>query len=133
MAKMIQAYQAYSPRVKIQRMVEVDEVVRYISDRTGLNRSELLFALMEMHDCLYNYLRTGYSVRLPGLGSFAPAVDKNGSFSINHRPDKELTANLNNPNEYLGSIRNKDMIGKTEEDYIERWNEEHPDDKIKKK
>ena len=133
MAKMIQAYQAYNPRVKIQRMVEVEEVVRYLAGRTGLNMSELLFALMEMHDCLYNYLRTGYSVRLPGLGSFAPTIDKNGTFSINHRPDKKLTAGLNHTNEYLGPIRNKDMIGKTEDDFIERWNEEHPADKIKKK
>ena len=133
MADMIQAYQAYSPKVKIEHMVEMNELIPYIEERTGLNTSEVHFVLMELHASLRNFTRKGYSVRLAGVGVFSPAVDKEGHFGINYRADKELVTRLNDSGAFIGRVRNKDMIGKSTDDYIERWNEEHPDDKIKTK
>jgi hypothetical protein len=88
---------------------------------------------MELHASLRNFIRKGFSVRLAGVGVFSPAVDKDGNFGLNYRADKELIKRLNDSGAFIGRIRNKDMIGKSTDDYIERWNEEHPDDKIKKK
>jgi hypothetical protein len=133
MADMIQAYQAYSPKVKIEHMVEMNEVIPYIVDRTGLNTSEVHFVLMELHASLRNFTRKGCSVRLEGVGLFSPAVDKEGNFGVNNRADKELITRLNDSGAFIGKVRNKDMIGKSTDAFIERWNEEHPNDKIKKK
>jgi len=77
--------------------------------------------------------RQGFSVRLDGVGLFSPSIDKKGTFSINVRSDKKLLLRFNEKGKFYGKLRNKDMIGKTEDDYIQRWNDEHPDDKIKKK
>jgi hypothetical protein len=133
MATMIQAYQAYSPRVKIERMVEMDDVESYIEDRTGLNDSEINAVLRELHAALLFYARQGCSIRLDSVAAFSPTIDKDGTFSINVRPDKKLVLRFNDKGKFNGRLRNKDMIGKTEDEYIERWNREHPKDKIKKK
>lgn len=132
MAHVMKAIQAYSPRVTIPRMVEINEIVDYIADRTGLNTGTILYVMMELRDSLLTYTGMGYSVKLPGLGSYAPTIDKEGTFGINHTPDKQLLQRLNDANRFTGSIRNKDMIGKSIDDFIERWNEEHPEDKVKK-
>ncbi|MCP5102034.1 MAG: hypothetical protein GY950_01580 [bacterium] len=132
MADMIQAYQAYSPRAKIESNVNVELIIEYIAGRTGLNTGELFLVLMELRDSLFYYTRTGNSVKLPGLGSFSPTMDKDGIFGINHRPDKWIIDNLNAKSKYIGKIRNKDMIGKSAKEFKKRWNREHPEDKIKK-
>jgi hypothetical protein len=131
MAHIVKAIQAYSPRVKIDRMVEVKELAKQISGRTGVNIGTLHQVLYELHENLLHIMRAGCSVRFPGLGSFAPTIDKNGNFRINHRPDKELIDKLNASGLFVGKVRNKDMIGKSTDEFIKRWNDEHPEDKIK--
>jgi len=133
MATTIQAYQAYSPRVTIERVMEMESVETYIEDRTGLNDSTIHAVLRELHSALLFYARQGFSVRLDGVGLFSPSIDKEGTFGINVRSDKKLLLRFNEKGKFYGKLRNKDMIGKTEDDYIQRWNDEHPDDKIKKK
>lgn len=130
MANKIKAFQAYSPRVKINRMKEVDDVVKYISGRSNLNESVLHLALLELKASLEFYLKQGYSVRLPGLGSFAPTIDRNGKVGMNQRPDKVLISELNVLGATTFTVRNKNMIGKSDEEFIQRWNNEHPEDPI---
>lgn len=133
MAHVMKAIQAYSPRVTIPRMVQINEIVDYIADRTGLNTGTILYVMMELRDSLLTYTGMGYSVKLPGLGSYAPTIDMEGTIGINHKPDKRLLQKLNAPDRFTGDIRNKDMIGKSIDDFIERWNQEHPKDKVKKR
>jgi hypothetical protein len=130
MAHPVKAIQAYSPKVKILRMVEINELVEYISSRTNLNTGAIHQVLYELHDSLLHYMKSGCSVRLPGVGSFAPTINKDGQLNINHRPNKELTDKLNRADQFVGKIRNKDMIGKSMEEFIKRWNDQHPEDKI---
>ena len=133
MANLIQAYQAYSPRVKISNIVERNELIRYIADRTGLNKSTATAVLMEMHDALLHFTMMGRSVRLEGLGVFRAGIENNGTFDMSYLPDKEMINQMNTALEFTGDIKNNDMIGKSKEDFIERWNSEHPNDKIKEK
>jgi len=37
---------------------------------------------------------------------------------------------LNAPGDFRGEIGNRDMIGKTADELVARWNEEHPDDPV---
>lgn len=132
MADVIKAIQAYSPRVKLGMPVEIRELVSYIASRTGLNQGPILNVLMELRDALVFFNKAGRPVKLEGLGTFSPGMDKSGAFRVNHRPDKELINELNTPGDFGGEIKNRDMVGKSASDYIARWNEEHPDDPINK-
>jgi hypothetical protein len=85
--------------------------------------------LYELHDCLVFHTQSGYSVRLEGLGTFAPTINRDGGFRLNYRPDKRLVVKLGL--DFRGDIRNKQMIGKSSEEFIVRWNEEHPEDPVK--
>ena len=130
MANMIQVFQAYSPRVKVVQMIQVREVGVFIEGRSTWVRSEITGALLELGVALKSFLSAGNSVRLEGIGSFAPSVDRNGVIRITYRPDKELLQELNSGHGFHGKIRNKDMIGKSDEEFIARWNREHPDDPL---
>jgi hypothetical protein len=133
MAELLNAVQAYSPRIKSGLTVNMTELVRYIAGRTGFNRGTILNVLLELQDAIIFFNKAARPVKMEGLGIFSPGIDKNGSLRLNHRTDKEITAELNAKGEFKGIIKNKDMIGKSIDDFIERWNTEHPQDKIKKK
>jgi len=53
-----------------------------------------------------------------------------GVFNVAHWLDTALKNRLNTPGEFRGEIENRDMIGKTVDDLVVRWNEEHPDDPV---
>ncbi|MCP5103575.1 MAG: hypothetical protein GY950_09360 [bacterium] len=133
MADLIHAVKAYTPRLKTDRRASMKEVVSFMAGRTGLNKGVITMVLYELKDTLTFFHLAGRAVKLEGLGSYSPKIDLNGTITLTHRIDPELKAELNKPNGYEGEIVNRDMIGKTSADLIDRWNTEHPDDKIKKK
>jgi len=53
-----------------------------------------------------------------------------GVFNVAHWLDTALKNRLNTPGEFRGEIETRDMIGKTADDLVVRWNEEHPDDPV---
>ncbi|MCP5106319.1 MAG: hypothetical protein GY950_23240 [bacterium] len=133
MAELIHAVRAYTPRLKRERMASMKEVVNFMAGRTGLNKGAIAMVLYELKDTLAFFHLSGRGVKLEGLGSYAPKIDLDGVITLSHRIDPELKAELNKPNAYEGQMANRDMIGKTSADLVKRWNQENPDDKIKKK
>lgn len=131
MAKVVNAIQAYSPRILKGAIIEMDEVVSYIADRTGLNEGPVRLALMELRDAVAFYNLKGSPVKLEGLGVYSPVIDLNGVLKVSHRVDKRLKNLLNAPGEFKGNIKNFKMIGKTLKQLVEIWNQNHPDDPIK--
>jgi len=132
MADKIKAIRAYSPRVKIGYTAELFEVVNFIAGRSGLNEGTILNVMTELREAATFFALSGRPVRLRGLGVFAPTIGLDGRFGINHRPDKHLISEINIGGRFVGDLVNRDMIGKTTEDLVERWNLEHPEDKVKK-
>jgi len=133
MAELIHAIRAYTPRLKTTRRASMKEVVNFMAGRTGLNKGAIAMVLYELKDTLTFFHLSGRGVHLEGLGTYSPKIDLNGVITLTHRLDRELKAELNKPNAYEGEIANRDMIGKTSDDLVARWNEDHPDDKINKK
>lgn len=133
MAEPVNAIYAYTPRVKINRVVEMNAIITYIGDRTGFNKSTILGMLAELEASVQHYTNRGNSVRLNGLGLFSPRINQKGKFSVNYVVDKGLKIELNRKGKFAGTVVNHDMIGKTTDELIERWNEEHPDDPVKVK
>jgi hypothetical protein len=74
--------------------------------------------------------RTGRAVKVEGLGTFAPSIDLNGTLAISYRPDPALNFGLNTPGTFTGTIANREYIGKSPEELVARWNNEHPEDPI---
>ncbi len=133
MPKEVKAIYAYTPRVKLERRVELPTLVSYIEGRTGFNRGAIMAMLSEFSNALVFFGRSGHPVRLPDMGIFAPRIDKIGRFGINFKMDKHLKSEMNAPGKFTGKVVNRDMIGKPVEEMVERWNTDHPDDKIKTK
>lgn len=106
------------------------ELVKLISGRTGLNRGDIRQVLSELKEAISFFHLAGRAVKIEGLGSYSPRINLKGVFSISHRLDPELKSELNQDREYEGEIINRDMIGKTIEELVTRWNEEHPDDPV---
>jgi hypothetical protein len=130
MAQLIDAIRTYSPRLKISSRASMNQVINFIAGRTGLNRGTISMVLYELQDTLLYFHLTGRSVKLDGLGCFTPFIDTKGNIDVTNRLPAEFTAALNKPHAYEGEILNRDMIGKSSQEIIARWNKEHPDDKI---
>ncbi|NIM18069.1 MAG: hypothetical protein GTO45_39340 [Candidatus Aminicenantes bacterium] len=130
MAEEIEAVRVYNPRVEQGKTVEVEDVAALIAGRTSFTGGAVINMLWEFREAITFFALAGRPVRLKGLGVFAPRIDKDGVFSLNYRPDKWLKSELNVAGKFKGKVVNRDMIGKSVEEMIQRWNQEHPDDKI---
>ena len=131
MADRIQAIRAYTPRIEHKKMAENLVLRELIAGRTSFTEGAVSHMLMELRYVLEFFLKEGQPVRLDGIGIFSTAIKKNGELTVNFRVDGGLKGTLNKPDGgYSGAIINRGMIGKTADQMIERWNREHPDDKI---
>jgi len=80
-------------------------------------------------ETLIGLLKEGRSVHT-GVAIFRPTIDAQGNLSVNVRVDKRITAALNVPGAFTGKVNNNTNVGKTTEEIVSMWNEEHPTDMI---
>jgi hypothetical protein len=120
MASKIKAINAYMPRIDLGRRVEIDELVDLIAARTGLNEGDVRQVMLEMRDAVIFYNKQGRPVKLEGLGTYTPVIQLDG----------EIKKQLNVPGEFNGEIENRDNIGKSSDELVTMWNEDHPDDPV---
>jgi hypothetical protein len=130
MAKRIQAVSAYRPKLEKVRTVSTIELSEYIAGRTGLNRGEISNVLSEMNEAIIFFNRQGISVKLDGLGTFWPTIQLDGMLRTNLRKDVSFVKALNVVGAFSGDIINRRNIGKSMDDLVTMWNEEHPDDPV---
>lgn len=130
MAKRIVAINMYRPQLELGSTVQMDELIRYLTSRTGLSRGQVSLVLNELSDAVTFFNRAGRGVKLERLGTYLPSIQLDGSFDIEHRTGRELKDSLNAPGTFTGSIRNKANIGKGVDELIGLWNSEHADDPV---
>ncbi len=128
MSKLLQAVTQFGPRLDLQPTAQLDKVSEWMAMRTGLNKSEVMMVFQESSDAILNFCRDGKPVKIPGVGTFTPSLDRNGELNITFRADMALKNGMNDAGAYDGVITNKDRIGWTNEQYKEAWDAEHPDD-----
>lgn len=133
MASIMNAMRAYMPAIKYEKTCSTKTLVKFISARTTMNEGAIYNSLMELKNALIHYGSLGEPIKLDGVGTFTPTLSLDGTFNISFLPDIEVKGGLNAPDGYVGEYKNKDMIGKTQQDIIDRWNNEHPDDPIEEK
>ena len=129
-APRIQAINAYRPRIEQGNTVQKPELIRALSRATGLVEGSIDQATMELRDHIIEFNRAGRAVKVDGLGTFSPSIDLDGTLSISFRPDPALNYGINMPGTFSGTILNRENIGKTSDDLVAQWNQDHPENPI---
>ena len=127
-AKKITVIRKYRPEIKRPPTQQTAQVVEMIAGRTGLNEGEIRFVVYELRDDILWAHRDGQAVKIEGLGTFTPTIRMDGSLDILFRADAEMLKQLNDPTKFRAKIVNKSSIGKSADELVARWNQEHPDD-----
>lgn len=130
MATLIQAVSAYRPRVLTNRVVDLDELAERLGRGSLVTPSLARMFLSDLSDELMYFLRTGASVRLPGIGVFRPELRIDGEMHTVIRMDRKLRRNLAHVNDFAGSVEGRAAIGLDVAAIKARWDTEHPDDPL---
>ncbi len=130
MASRIKAIGAYRPRIEQGNTVQKAELVRGLARATSLNEGAVDQVIKELRDQIIEYNRAGRGVKVEGLGTYTPNIGLDGSFDLQYRADTALNNGLNVPNTFSGTIINRENIGKTGDQLVEKWNSDHPDDLV---
>ena len=130
MATLIQAIQAYGPKLILRPTAQLDEIADWMAMRTGVNKSEALMLLQELNEAILYHNRRGTPVKLPGIGIFSPSIKRNGNYRINVRVDSLLKKGINTTNIYIGQMSQREHIGFTNEEFKVMWDAVHPNDPL---
>ena len=127
MAKKITAIRKYRPEIRREPTKQTQQLVEDIAQRTGLNEGEIRFVVYELRDAILMAHRHGQAVKVEGLGTFTPTIHMDGILDILFRPEPDMLRQLNDSTKFYAKILNKSNIGKSADELITKWNEEHPD------
>jgi hypothetical protein len=130
MSKPIKAVNAYRPRIEQGNTVQKPEFIRFVSRATTLLEGTVGNVLTETRDQIISFCRMGRAVKLDGLGIFTPGIDIDGNLAINFRADPAMGFGMNQPGTFTGTILNREHIGMTLEQFIQMWNDNHPEEPI---
>ena len=130
MAHRIKAINAYRPRVEQGNTVQKPELIRAASRATGIVEGTFDNSIKELRDQILVFCRAGRAVKVEGLGTWTPTIGLDGTLDIQYRPDATIGYGLNMPGTFSGTIINKENIGKTSDELIAKWNEDHADDLV---
>ena len=130
MAKRITAIARYRPRLKLNDAVDTEMLTNYIARGTALNRGEIRNVLSELNEAIITFASQGTPVYINGIGYFAPSIRLDGSLNVSLRMDPSIRRQLNRPGAFRGEVLNRASIGRTKEELVALWNEEHPDDPV---
>ena len=130
MAHRIKVISISRPRIEQGNTVQKPELIRSVSRATGLVEATMDYGIKELRDKIIEFCRSGRAVKIEGLGTWTPNIGLDGSFDIQYRPYTALVNGLNIPGTFTGTILNRENIGKTGDELVEKWNEEHPEDPV---
>jgi hypothetical protein len=128
MAKKIQAWTAYGPRIILGDAMTSIDLIENIVAATNQSKGSVLAVLSELDVQLEAGLKSGRIVQMPNGTHFEPVGKKDGSVDIYVRVNPELDKKVNSG--FRGKWLNAENIDKTEEEIVALWNAEHPDDQI---
>lgn len=128
MAKKIQAWVAYGPKIELAAPMTANEVVENIVNATNQSKGSTLAMLAELDVQLESGLKAGRIVQLPNGMHFEPIGKKDGSIMVRVRINPELNKQVNIG--FRGKWINAENIGKNEDEIFALWNADHPSDPV---
>ncbi len=130
MARLLQAVSLYGPKIEYLSTSGLDDASENMSRRTGLNKSEAMMVFQEMGEVILDFNREGHPLKLPGVGTFTPYIDRDGTIVIRFRPEVTLKKGLNEDGFFRGNLKNAENTGLTNEEYKALWDADHPEDPL---
>ena len=130
MATKIEAINAYRPKLTLNPTAQLHQLVDFIAMRTGANKGTVQLILAEVHDAITFFNLQGTPVKLEGLGTYTPSIDTSGDLDCAYRADAAYLKAMNVAGAYTGIIENRENIGKTTQEFIDKWNADHPSDLV---
>jgi hypothetical protein len=128
MAKKIEAWVEYGPRLESATPMEGEELIEQITVGSNESVSSAYAVLTFLDKVLEQALKAGRIVHLPNGMHFRPVGKKDGSIEISVRVNPDLLKRVNA--EFHGKWVNAQNIGKSEAEIIALWNAGHPEDLI---
>ncbi|MBI5565679.1 MAG: hypothetical protein HY870_12365 [Chloroflexi bacterium] len=128
MAKKIQAWVEFGPRLEPADPMTGDELIQNIVAATNQSRGSVLAILAELDVQLEAGLKSGRIVQFPNGTHFKPTGHNDGTIDIDVRVNPDLVKPINAG--FRGKWRNAQNIGKTEAEIVAMWNAAHPTDLI---
>lgn len=128
MAKKIQAWAAFGPRLRPAPPVTPEELIDNLIAATNQSRGSVIGLLAELDTQIEAGLKAGRIVQLPNRTHYRPTAKRDGRVEINVRPSPDLEKRVNAG--FLGQWINRENVGKTEADILAQWNAAHPIDPI---
>ena len=128
MAKRIQAWAAYGPKIELAAPMTPKEIIENMVNATNQSKGSTLAMLAELDVQLESGLKAGRIVQLPNGTHFEPIGRKDGSIIVRVRLNPELEKMVNIG--FRGKWVNAENIGKTEDEIFALWNTDHPDDPV---
>lgn len=128
MAKKIQAWATYGPRIQLGDPMTSDEIIENIVGNTNQSKGSVLAVLAELDVQLESGLKAGRIVQLPNGTHFEPVGKRDGSVDIKVRVNRDVNKNVNNS--FRGKWANAANKGASEADIFEQWNADHPEDPV---
>jgi hypothetical protein len=126
MATKIEAINAYRPRLSLGKAATEERFMELITQRTTLSTGVVKNVQESEVETLIGLLLDGVPVHT-GTAIYTPSIDLEGNFDVKVRLDARILRDLNGKGAFRGSVINAENIGKTSEELIAKWNEEHPD------
>ena len=128
MAKPIQAWTEFGPRLEPVAPMTAEEIIENIVAATNQSKGSVLAMLAELDVQSESGLKAGRIVQMPNGTHYRPVGKSDGSVDISVRVNPDLDKQVNSG--FRGQWRNAENIGKTEAEIVALWNQKHPDDLI---
>ena len=128
MAKKIEAWTAFGPRLEPKEPMDDEGLIQRIVLATNQSRGSVKAVLDELDVQNELALKDGQIVQLPNGTHYRPVGKADGSVDIQVRVNPDLVKRINS--DFRGKWRNAENIGKTEAEIFALWNAAHPDDLI---
>ena len=128
MARKIQIWSKYGPRIALGSPMMPEEIIENVVGATNQSKGSVLAVLAELDVQITAGLKAGRIVRLPNGTRFEPVGKRDGYVNIVVNVSNDLDNSVNS--QFRGKWINAENIGKSEEEMIELWNAEHPEDLI---
>lgn len=129
MAKLIQAFAAFGPKIDLADAAEPQRFMELITQRTTLSTGVVKNVQESEVETLIGLLKEGRPVHT-GIAIFRPSIDLEGKISVSVRVDKRILSALNAPGAFTGDIKNSENIGRSAEEIADLWNHAHPENPI---
>ena len=128
MAKRIEAWVEFGPRLELSNAITPEGLIERIVMATSQSRGSVKAILDELDVQIEIGLKECHIVQLPNGTHFKPTGKRDGSIEVHVRVNPRMVRNINTS--FRGAWRNAENIGKTEPEIIALWNTAHPENPI---